>query len=144
MGHSSSHWRPERLLGNAARAHVAKRAQEFIEESYREAIRMEDLCRVTGFGARALQRSFREYFDLTITGYLKVVRLGAAHRELAAAQPSKNSVAAIAHRNGFRHLGRFSVEFRERFGESPRDTLGRGLARSPQSRKSFDRSNSPK
>jgi len=78
-----------------------------------------------GVGARTVQRSFREYFDLTITDYLNAVRLDAAHRELAAAQPAQDSVTAIALRSGFSHLGRFSVEFRKRFGESPRETLGR-------------------
>ena len=90
---------------------------------------MEDLCRVTGVGVRTLQRSFREYFDLSISEYLKTVRLGAAHRELAAPPPS-DSVTRIAQRNGFRHLGRFSVEFRARFGEPPRATLARGQVKS--------------
>ena len=49
-----------------ARGQVAKLAQEFIEEHHGEAIRMEDLCRETGFGVRTVQRCFREYFDLTI------------------------------------------------------------------------------
>ena len=42
--------------------------------------------------------------------YLKAVRLDAAHRELAAAHPSEDSVTDIALRHGFNHLGRFSIE----------------------------------
>ena len=53
----------------------------------------------------------------------------AARRELVAAHPSSHSVAKIALRNGFTHLGRFSVEFRERFGESPKQTLTRRAER---------------
>ena len=102
---------------------VAKLAQEFIEENYREVVRIEDLCRVTGVGVRTLQRCFREYFDLTITDYLKNVRLNAANRMLRAAHPLQDSVASIALAQGFTHLGRFSVEFGKRFGKSPRDTL---------------------
>lgn len=115
-GHSS---------GASGRALIAKRAQDFIEANHHEAIRLVDLCRVTGVGSRTLQRAFREYFGLSISGYLKMVRLAAAHRDLAAADPSQESVTAIALRRGFRHLGRFSVEFRNRFGESPGETLRR-------------------
>ena len=129
MGDSSSQWRPEVLSINGARRRVAKLAQEFLEEHYREAVRIEDLCRVTGVGVRTLQRGFREYFDLTISEYLKAVRLNAAHRELVAAHPSQHSVTTIALRHGLTHLGRFSLEFHERFGESPRETLARRVER---------------
>ncbi len=123
MGHSSSHWRPEGLIFNGARRRVAKLAQEFIEAHYREAVHIEDLCRVTGVAVRTLQRCFREYFDLTITEYLKTVRLDAASRELLAAHPLHGSVSTIARQHGFTHLGRFSEEFRERFGKLPREAL---------------------
>ena len=123
MGHSSNHWRPEGLIVNGARRRVAKLAQEFIEEHYCEAVHIEDLCRVTGVAVRTLQRCFREYFDLTITEYLKIVRLDAAFRGLIAADPSQGSVSTIARQKGFRHLGRFSEEFRERFGKLPNEAL---------------------
>ena len=123
IGHSSSQWRPDGFSVNGAGMRVAKLAQEFIEENYREAIRIVDLCRVTGVGVRTLQRCFREYFGLTVTDYLKNVRLNEASRMLRAAHPSQISVASIALALGFTHLGRFSVEFAKRFGKSPRDTL---------------------
>ncbi len=124
MCHSSSDCTLGSDVGEARRR-VAKRVQEFIEAHYREPVRIEDLCRETGVGVRTLQQSFREYFDLTITNYLKAVRLDAAHWDLAASHPSQRTVARIAVRSGLRHLGRFSVEFRERFGESPSATLAR-------------------
>ena len=125
MGDSSNQWGPERLIVNGARIRVAKLDQEFIEEHYRERVCIEDLCRATGVGVRTLQRCFREYFDLTLTEYLKTVRLDAARRELRTLRPSQTTVAAIALQNGFSHPGRFSTEFRERFCESPSDTLAR-------------------
>lgn len=106
-----------------ARSRIAKLAQEYIEEHYHEAVSTEDLCRVTCASARSLQRCFREYFDLTPTAYLKMVRLNTAHRELASAHPSEASITRIAIRNGFTHFGRFSIAFRERFRESPSKTL---------------------
>ena len=113
----------EVLHVNQTRIRIARLVQEYIEEHYHETIRMEDLCRVTSVGLRTLQRYFREYFGLTISAYLKTVRLNAAHRQLAVAHPSEQTVADIAIQNGFTHLGRFSVEFHERFGRTPRETL---------------------
>ena len=106
-----------------ARMHIAKRAQAYINEHYQKILCMEDLCHHTGVGVRTLQRSFRQYFDLTISDYVKTVRLNAALRELTAAHRSEKSVTEIALRNGYTHLGRFSTEFRSRFGQSPREAL---------------------
>ncbi len=131
MGNSSSHREPEGLLVNGARIRTAKLAQEIIEERYRGAVHIEDLCRVTGVGVRTLQCCFREYFNMTITDYLNTVRLDSVHRELAAAHRSQDSVTKIALRHGFTHLGRFSVKFREHFGESPSATLATRDGRKP-------------
>jgi AraC-like DNA-binding protein len=108
---------------NRARIHIIKLVQEYIVAHYNEAICMEDLCRVTGVGLRTLQRYFKEYFDLSIAEYIKTTRLNNAHRELAKAHSSERTVTYIALQNGFNHLGRFSVEFHQRFGQSPRDAL---------------------
>ena len=131
LGDSCSQWGPERLTNNRALIRVAKLAQEFIEEHYHERVCIEDLCRVTGVGVRTLQRCFSKYFNFTITDYLKTVRLDSARRELAAAHPSQNSVGSIALRHGFSHLGRFSIAFRERFGDSPSTTLASRAAGKP-------------
>lgn len=123
VGHASEYRGAQSFTANPVRKYVAKRAQEFIEERYDEPVHIEDLCRETGAGVRTLQRCFREYFDITISEYLKTVRLDAAHRDLDALHPSYDTVTAIALQHGFTHLGRFSVEFRERFGESPSELL---------------------
>jgi transcriptional regulator GlxA family with amidase domain len=105
------------------RFHVAKIAQDYIESHYQEAVHIEDLCRVSRVGVRTLQRYFREYFDVPVSQYLKTVRLDSARRELVAANSSEASVTTIAMTHGCTHLGRFSVEFRERFGVSPYEVL---------------------
>ena len=87
-------------------------------------IHLEDLCRHSGVGIRTVQRCFREYFDLSVTDYLKTVRLDSAYRELMTADGGEESVTNIALRNGFTHLGRFSVAYHVRFGEPPSNTLG--------------------
>jgi len=105
------------------RVRVAEQALEYIDTHYMYAVHIEDLCRVTGVGVRTLQRCFRDYFQITVSSYLKTVRLEAARRELFAARRSDTSVTRIAMKSGCTHLGRFSVEFRERFGQSPKEML---------------------
>lgn len=123
LGASAPFWGPESLTIDPVRIRIAKKAQEYIEAHYDDCVRMEDLCRETGVGVRTLQRCFKEYFDVTVSEYLKTKRLDAAHRDLGDASPETNTVTEIALHHGFGHLGRFSVEFKERFGESPAVTL---------------------
>ena len=131
MGSSTNGGNVENITLIGARSRVAKLAKEFIETHYQDKVRIEDICRFTEVGARTLQRCFREYYDLTITDYLKAVRLDSARRELAAADPAERKVARIALRNGLTNLGRFSVEFRKRFGVLPSEALA--ARRSPKS-----------
>lgn len=119
---------PEEPTDTDAGASVAQVARDFIQNHYREQLRLKTLCLAIGVSPRTLQRSFRERFNSTISDYIKTVRLDAARRALATARPDGNSVTTIAQQHGFRHLGRFSVQFRERFGESPRDTLAKRTA----------------
>jgi transcriptional regulator GlxA family with amidase domain len=56
--------------------------------------------------------------------YLRNARFQQAREALRRAPP-ETSVTDIAMTWGFSHMGRFSVEYRKRFGESPSDTLKR-------------------
>ena len=54
---------------------------------------------------------------------LKTTRLDGARSELLKADSDSVSVTDIALKWGCQHLGRFSVEYKQRFGESPSATL---------------------
>jgi AraC-like DNA-binding protein len=56
--------------------------------------------------------------------YLWLRRMSLARRELRRAE-APATVTAIALSFGFSHLGRFSVEYRTLFGETPSQTLAR-------------------
>ena len=105
---------------------IARRAQEYIEDHYPRKIRMEDICRYTGASMRTIQRSFSEHFQMTPFEYIKTRRLHAARQALVAGDSSRDRVTRIAPENGFTHLGRFAVDYREHFDESPRQTLALG------------------
>ena len=115
----------ESCFGYRSASRIARSAQEYIEDHYRETFQMEDLCRYTGVSLRTLQRSFLAYFQMSPFEYIKARRLNASRQALVVAEPSRDQVSRIAVDNGFTHLGRFSVDYRELFGESPRETLTR-------------------
>ena len=110
-------------LSNGSAAAIARRAQAFIEDEYQNTIRLSDLCAHTGVGLRTLQRCFASHFQISPFEYIKARRLNEARRDLVTADPSICTVTQIATGNGFPHLGRFSVEYRAHFGESPSETL---------------------
>lgn len=83
------------------------------------------LAQQAGVSVRALQKAFREQLDSSPIEYLREVRLQRVHDELSAAQQDGTTVREIAAKWGVLHHGRFSAMYRERFGESPRRTLGR-------------------
>jgi len=84
-----------------------------------------DLAVIAGTSVRSLQEGFRRHLGCTPMAYLHQVRLARAEESLRRADPLRTTVAAIAHRWGFAHLGRFASAYRERFGEPPSDTLRR-------------------
>jgi choline dehydrogenase-like flavoprotein len=69
------------------------------------------------------KEGFRRHLGMSPMAYLRVVRLRRAHRDLRSANPSHSGVAAIAHRWGFTHLGRFAVAHKTMFGETPLQAL---------------------
>ena len=72
---------------------------------------------------RTLQAGFRQHLDMSPMAYVRVVRLRRAHSDLLSADPSHTTVAAIAHRWGFTHLGRFATAHQRMYCESPQQAL---------------------
>lgn len=103
---------------------VLRRAIEFMDEHAHEPISIDDVAAAARVGPRALQQAFRRHRDTTPLEYLREVRMERAHRDLTDGDPTRgDTVAAAATRWGFPHAGRFSVQYRERYGRSPRTTL---------------------
>lgn len=107
-----------------ADAGVVHRAVAYIDEHAGEAIGVTEIAAAVPVGPRTLQDAFRRHLDTTPMTYLRRTRLERAHAELAAADPGRGAtVAAIASRWGFAHLGRFAALHREAYGCSPSATL---------------------
>jgi AraC-like DNA-binding protein len=102
---------------------AVRRAQEVIEAEPERAFTVTDLAEVARVSVRSLQDGFRKHAGCSPMGYLQRVRLQRARTDLLRADPARDTVAAIAHRWGFAHLGRFASAYRIRYQESPSETL---------------------
>jgi len=131
-----AHGAPARTLGHddqgLAGARKLSRCEEsvrrccrFIDEHLSENLTLDDLCRVAAYSPRMLEYAFHSVLGSSPMTWYRARRFAKARRALQNASPSLSSVTEIATRYSFWHLGRFSVEYRERFGESPSSTLGR-------------------
>ena len=110
------------------RQRLARAAEEYLRSHLSEPLSMGALCRRTGARERTLFLGFRERYGMSPQAYLKLLRLDAARRALASAEPGTR-VTDIAMWVGFTHLGRFSNEYGAHFGEAPSTTLARSLGR---------------
>lgn len=111
--------------GVAAASRVVRAAVELIDGHYAEALTVPDIAEAVGVSVRSLQEGFRRDLGSSPTACLRERRLAAARAALLAADPRTGKVSDIASSHGFLHLGRFSVDYRRAFGESPSTTLAR-------------------
>jgi AraC-like DNA-binding protein len=81
------------------------------------------LAALAGTSVRTLQERFRHHVGAAPMAYLRDVRLARAHADLRAAAWGSVTVAEVAYRWGFTHLGRFSAVYRVKYGRPPGETL---------------------
>jgi AraC-like DNA-binding protein len=103
-----------------------RRVLDAIHDEPERPVTVTALARIGGMSVRSLQEAFRRYVGLAPMAYLQQVRLTQARAALRAGDPATTTVAAVAHRWGFAHLGRFASAYRAEFGESPSETLRQG------------------
>jgi AraC-like DNA-binding protein len=103
--------------------HYILQTERYIQENHGEAISLEHLVEQANVSERTLLEGFKRYRDVSPMKFLKLTRLDFVHLALKEADPASNNVTDIALASGFSQLGKFSTEYKERFGESPSDTL---------------------
>src|SRR5215470_20384882 len=113
----------ERLERTIASRDV-KRAIDYMHANLDLPVTIADISLTAGVAGRTLFKHFRDARGVSPMQYLRSLRFEKARQELLNAEAGM-SVTEIATRWGFGHLGRFAVEYRKRFGESPSETLRR-------------------
>jgi len=121
--HSHSASLCERSTRSVTKRHVQE-AMDYIARNACTDITTLDVAAYLGLSAEHLQDSFREHVGVPPMTYLRQVRLERVHEALVAAAPGAGvTVADIATRWGFTHLGRFPGLYKRRYGRLPSDTL---------------------
>jgi transcriptional regulator GlxA family with amidase domain len=132
LAHSLLHTFQNNIVGNAplsardmrdATHATVRRAQGVIDARAQDDLTLADLAQECHVSPRALQYAFRRHLDCTPHAYLRRVRLDLVHQTLR--EGSVSSVGDAAARFGFFNPGRFAAEYRQVFGENPRQTLVR-------------------
>lgn len=100
-----------------------KRAIDYMTANIANPINLEDIAQAAGVSVRSLQVAFQQFKNTTPLGCLRQLRLENVRRELVAGRHDRVSISDAARKSGFTHMGRFSVLYREAFGEMPTETL---------------------
>ena len=116
---------PESKSRIRQRDRALKRCMEFIEQSGRRLIGVQELRKVSGASWRTLDYAFQERFGVTPQAYLRARRMNAVHAELRNARPERGAVSRVAGAWEFWHMGDFAGDYRKLFGELPSETLSR-------------------
>lgn len=111
-------------MGRNIAPRLVRRAREFIEVRLGDPITLTDIAVAAGTSARSLSRAYQEYYGISPMASVRQLRLERIHAALKEST-SDDSVSDIAIRWGCLHLGRFATAYRERFGQSPHETLKR-------------------
>ena len=104
-----------------------RRAIDYMHANISEPFTIAMVADAVGVSLRALQCGFRAFRGTSPGGYLRTIRLQAAHDQLADPLNQK-SVREICAMWGFFHPGRFSIVYRNAFGECPKETRMRAAA----------------
>ena len=106
-----------RLAPSADRRHVAAHLDQPMS--------LAEMAAAGGVSVRTLSNAFRSIHGTSPMAWVKMLRLEKARADLISADHRERSVADIATRWGFFHLGKFAVDYRKAFYESPSETLRR-------------------
>ena len=108
------------------RAGIMKRFRQVLDDCVDAPLYMPELCVRLNVASRTLRTVCHEYLGMGPKKYLHVRRMHLVRRALRVGTPDTTTVTDTAMRYGFWELGRFAIEYRALFGESPSVTLRSG------------------
>jgi AraC-like DNA-binding protein len=105
--------------------HLAATIREWVEAHHRRPIGVTDIAAAVGISVRQLQSICQDQWGLTPTQLLRGMRLDHARAALTVARQGPGAVTDVARAAGYLHMSRFAAHYRQRFGETPTQTLKR-------------------
>ena len=113
-----------RKMRSKSRFDILQAAIEVIENQLREPLSTKALAAKVGASPRVLQYAFQDTLEITPMSYILNRKLHAARSDLKRSGADvRSQVTRIAMLYGMYHLGRFSTNYKQLFGELPSSTL---------------------
>jgi AraC-like DNA-binding protein len=94
-----------------------KTVLQYIDEHYREKIKVADLADMSGFSESYFMSFFRQYVGMSCISYINHYRIQKAAHAL---EETSGPVMEIAMDHGFDNISYFNLQFRREFGMTPR------------------------
>ena len=110
-------------VARSQHATIMRRFRRVLEENVGQPLYLPEVCSAIGTSGRTLRLCCHENFGMGPKRYLHLRRLHLARRALQDLTSRDRSVTNIATQFGFWELGRFSIDYKSLFGESPSATL---------------------
>ncbi|MDI9973347.1 AraC family transcriptional regulator [Rhodococcus sp. IEGM 1307] len=98
-------------------------ADDLIANHARDLSSVGEIAESVGLSIRSLQDGFCRYLDTTPLDRLRNQKMIGVRAQLLAADRTTTTVSAVATRWGFHHFGRFSLQYKQQWGELPSETL---------------------
>jgi AraC-like DNA-binding protein len=121
------------VVGMIQHRHIVTSIEDIVRSHLDQPLHLSDLCRIASVTEHSVRSAFRRVYRATPSRYLREIRMSEARKALLAPDSNDLTVTDVAMRFGFYEIGRFSVNYRLRFGESPSTTLRRAYRASRQS-----------
>jgi AraC-like DNA-binding protein len=113
-------------------AWVVRRFEDFLAARQYEPAYLAEICAALGVSERTLRTCCHEHLGMGPIRFLWLRRMHLAHRALLRGEPAAGATVTDTATNfGFWELGRFSVEYRALFGETPSASLRRPPQEAP-------------
>ena len=104
---------------------LIKKVEDYCACHTRQPLRINLICREIGVSERTLRDAFHKMANTSPLAYLKIEQLNRVRRKLHDTAPDEMLIKQVAFTNGFSHLGQFSRDYKQLFGELPSETLRR-------------------
>lgn len=118
----------------SSRFRVVSDAEKILRGHLNDPITIAALSQTVGVSERTLRNAFADVHRESPKRYFLNQRLQSVRQALSDAGNTVATVTAVATDYGFYELGRFALQYRALFGESPSETLRRHRMSSPLSR----------
>jgi AraC-like DNA-binding protein len=115
---------------------VMARLEDFLAAHATRPLYLSEICAAANASERTIRACCQEHLGMSPVRYLRLRRMNLARHALWLASEGAATVTSIVMAHGFWELGRFSVAYRDLFGETPLATLRRAADIAPASHNS--------